>query len=480
MVAKTRYQMTLGKNAGPEEIPHPADSPDPTGDWRPDWVPAGFFDSRPLLGLIRDHAKARMIPVDYLLGHVLLRASLTVPPEVRLPALVGATMPLNFGAVFVGAPGTGKTSTTQVLPEIVDDSLRPHEVPYPMGTGEGVVDLFLGSDTDHNDVRLPHYLPRWVHADEGRIVNELVDRAGSTLSGVLCTAVSGGPLGQSNATKDRRRIVPAGAYKVAVSVNMQPRHLDGVLTEGDGGLPQRFLFLTDHAGHIADDFHTWGRFDYPPPAELVSIPTLGLDAYTYNEQAKAHLIGCPDTIRDEVRHAKAVRMVEGADADVMAGHQMLMRLRLAALLAVMEGRTTIDGEDWSLAAMLVATSEAVIEIGEADRKRKAALARQDREQAAVSTASKSAVATAEALDDRALKSLVRDLPELIEDAGGHSTSEGVKRRDVKAGVSSMRRDHLAQAIDLALENGTIEAFTIKTESGRTEHRLRSREDWSGL
>jgi hypothetical protein len=85
--------------------------------------------------------------------------------------------------------------------------------------------------------------------------------------------------------------------------------------------------------------------------------------------------GRPDIDRDEIAVNDHQRQLNGADH--LDKHRDLIQLKVAAALAVLDGRLDLNAEDWQLAHQVVATSTQVREgladhlQAEADQKEKA-------------------------------------------------------------------------------------------------------------
>jgi hypothetical protein len=95
----------------------------------------------------------------------------------------------------------------------------------------------------------------FIEADEGRTLNTLASRSGSTLLERLCTAWTGGPLGESNATEDRKRVVMPGTYTFGLILGLQTKNAGLILDDTINGTPQRFVWASR-------DIPTFGRHAY--------------------------------------------------------------------------------------------------------------------------------------------------------------------------------------------------------------------------
>jgi hypothetical protein len=334
------------------------DHPDDPG-LPPSIIPADWWDARPILRAVRDHAVARFVPPDGLLADVLAELALRTPNDVYLPPVIGGRASLNFGVVKVGETGTGKTVGGRLtLADCVAGELTIEAC--PLSTGEGITMALCDPPIERGDRPQPHGRPILVFSDEGRVLEQLCKREGSRLLGDLCTAISGGPLGQGNATQGLHRYVPANSYRLAVVLGIQPKYLSGPLADVDGGLPQRFWFVR-LSGHLLDPDHPTApppKFDLPHPADM---PFPGDD--------RGRLVIVPDATRDQIRREHVERLHAMDRGEPVAGrsHRNLLRLRLATLLAFADGRPRVIDDDWQLALPLVESSDEVIVLGEAMR-----------------------------------------------------------------------------------------------------------------
>src|SRR5262249_55401494 len=112
-----------------------------------------------------------------------------------------------------------------------------------------------------------------------------------------------------------------------------------VLDDATGGTPQRFLWFwaTDPAVPR-----------HPPPWPRFTRPALPVRPFTVAQ-----------AVSDEV-HERAWRRVAGrAVVDELDAPRALPRLKVAALLAVLDNRGDLDVDDWRLAGMVLAASDRV-------------------------------------------------------------------------------------------------------------------------
>jgi len=406
-------------------------------DW-PDYViPADWWTERPVLRSVHAWATARLVAPEILLANVFAELSMRIPTAVVLPPTVGGPAALNFGAVVVGATGVGKSSGGRGLLYSATGH-RPTGTDWPLGTGEGIAD-FLLSDPDDDGNRTPHGQPVLIHADEGRTLEELIERSASTLVSTLCSAVHGAALGQGNATRKLRRRVPALDYRIAVVLNIQPIYLRGILADVDGGLPQRFLFVSATGHHLNDTM----RGD---PAEPLTLPDVPVAMFTARTGTRP-TVAVPDAIRATIRrdHVERVRAEDRGEPVAGGSHRNLLRLRVAAFLAVADGRGAVTGDDWDLALPAVVASDATIHRGELLR---AELARQAA-RAETERVVRHGIAVDNAVETNRVERVARKATGWVRDTPGQT------RLDIRERLSRVSRPLLDDALELAIARGWI-------------------------
>lgn len=258
----------------------------------------------------------------------------------------------------------------------------------PPGSGEGLAEL-LYDDVDEIDpdsgksrkVRKLVHHNVFLPLDEGRILGDLGDRKGSTLVPTLCAVWTGGPLGQANANRDRFRPVPRNGYVYGLVVVTQTSNAGAILDAAGTGLPQRFGWALATDPTVPDDRPDWpGPLDWSPPPEI----------------SGGQLVGIAPEVAAEITAADLARVRGEVVADPLDAHAGLYRLKVAAVLAVLDRRTDVNVEDWTLAGVVKTSSDAVrarvvaeVSAGVAERERR----RRDRQV-------RTAVATDEAVDRR--------------------------------------------------------------------------------
>ncbi len=115
----------------------------------------------------------------------------------------------------------------------------------------------------------------------------------------------------------------------------------------------------DALGVTIDELFERGAQQWSPLGELVRKP-FSARVTKGHEQRGAYtrlVLGVPDSVSDEVATNDWHRQQFGAPA--LDEHSDLVRLKVAGLLAVWQGRLDLSEEDWQLAALVVGSSRKV-------------------------------------------------------------------------------------------------------------------------
>jgi hypothetical protein len=298
-----------------------------------------FWSSRPVLQHVLTLARARGVGPWAVLGAALARAVATIPPDIALPGIIGGRMSLNLFIALVGPSGGGKGAAEAAAMAGFTFGLVDT---VPLGTGEGIARTFrpIGTKPDEpNPVTAAIFT-----APEIDTVTAIASRHGSTLSAELRKVYSGEQLGFGNAGKDARVIVPAGSYRACLTIGVQPLRSDALLGASDGGLPQRFTWLPtsdpDAPDEPSKDPGTW---KVPEPSWLRAVGS------TYD-------LIVPEIAVGAIRAHRLAVLREDPNVDPLDGHALLTRLKVAAALMALDGRTIIDSTDWSLAGHIMDVS----------------------------------------------------------------------------------------------------------------------------
>jgi hypothetical protein len=208
-----------------------------------------------------------------------------------------------------------------------------------------------------------------------------------------------------------------------------------------GGSPQRFLWL-DALDPSAPDVRP------PWPGELYGLDIDGTDQFTVAPE-----------IRAEVDAARVPVLRGLSSADPLDSHRGLLRLKLAALHAVLDDRRNITWEDWGLAQTVLAASDAV----RTGISAHAAAARARFLADSVDVHAQKAVAARTAVEDAAYRAALEGAARAV---GRHvhrqACEDGCTSRCLARAAASQHRKILAEhggdmaaAIDLAVARGWI-------------------------
>lgn len=328
----------------------------------PDEVSAehAVWNSRKILRQIRQVAEEQLVSPYALLGGVLANAAVSISPRVVLPAIIGGVGSLNVCLAVVGGPSAGKTAGFTVADEHFEIVDANHHRQYPRSidvtTGEGIVDMLQreeievdgGTDIDGKPItqtaREGEYTRLRLHVDEIGTLAAEMGRPGSTTAARLCSVWSGSSLSTGNAGKTRRRFVAAHEYRACLSVGVQPELAGGLLDREAQGLPQRFLWLDSRLQPQLCNYQAEDHCDdlVDPNPYRVTLPPQVPAANTVGGHVVLPVL---KDIRTEIRQAR----ITGTGN----GHEMQVRLKIAALLSLIDGRWGVEKADWDDAEFLI-------------------------------------------------------------------------------------------------------------------------------
>lgn len=399
-----------------------------------------FWSAREELSHLHRFARSRMVSPWALLGVALCRVVAAAPLPLVLPKLVGTYGSLNLFVALVGPSGGGKGTAEAAAEEALVFSSPPHK--GNVGSGEGIAHLYAK--------RVKGGVERIADAvvlsvAEIDTLGALGARQGATLLPELRKAWSGEALGFSYADPNKRLPIARGSYRMGLVAGVQPAKAGTLLDDADGGTPQRFVWLPTvdpSAPDVPPDDPGPRFWDMPM---VIRDPAHG----------GKHVITLCDEARDEIVVTR--RSTLRGEETKLDGHLLYTRLKVAAALSLLSGRTDVDPEDWELSGVVMDMSVstrnrvqgtlAAAESGKAESRAKL----RAREAVVVAEKLESAVTT------RVAKALTRSMG-----------SEWQTLRTVKHLVASRDRDHVLDALTTLLEAGIVER---DTESGKAKFRL---------
>jgi Protein of unknown function (DUF3987) len=300
-----------------------------------------FFDSRQSLRHILKVARGLRVGPWSLLGATMVKANSVVPPGKRLPALVGSEASLNLFVGLVAGSGGGKGISEGAAQRAFDWPAFPDPPWLPLGSGEGIGRTY--ADDGEESINAAVF-----SAAEVDGLSALAGRQGANLTAELRKAFSGEPIGFANAQKHTRVVIKAHSYRLCLIAGIQPDRSGPLLAAADGGLPQRFVWLPTEDPETPD---IGMAGDPPDPLRLnPAFATPG-----------ARVIPVPQSARLAVEQRAVQRLRGTADWDPLDAHALLVQLKVAAALAVLDNRQDktaeeVTEEDWALAGHVMAIS----------------------------------------------------------------------------------------------------------------------------
>lgn len=418
-----------------------------------------FWSARPEIDHIRQAAHARGRSADAVLVAVLARIAADTPHTVRLPAIVGAPCGLTLISGIAGPPGTGKSSSqslarTLLPPQVLD----PECDGVPPGSGEGLIELLFDwvkdEDPDDGKVKRIHrqvHHNAYVWIDEGEILTKLANQSSNTLLATLREAFTSGVLGQSNASQDKKRIVPAGEAVYGVVLGIQPELAGPLFDEAGAGTPQRFLW----ASSTTPTPHPDDRPEWPGPLPR-PVPSAG--DWELHQAMTGHQLGVAPEIRSEIAANDWHRQQHGADP--LDEHHDLIRLKVAGCLAILQGFLDITTSDWQLAGQICDMSRQV-------RSDLVDQLTQRAEEAEAATSRKLARRQVEAIahtDEWRTVETARRLHDIVNKHPGK-----LSKGKLRARLAPARRDYFEEALDHAI---TLDWIQERSESGQGDTKVR--------
>ncbi|MFT4226091.1 hypothetical protein [Micropruina sp.] len=324
-----------------------------------------FWETRPMLRRIRDFSRARRVAPWAVLGSALARAAAVVHPGVKLPATIGSPASLNLFVAVCSASGGGKTAAVEASREVLDVLGGSDYLETQAGSGEGLAAAYVFTKTAKG--RPPEIVQNRTSVlfdvDEISSIEALTKRSGNTLASALKSAWMGKQLGQQNAEASRLRRVEAHAYRLTVVCGVQPVNASAILDDAAGGFPQRWVWMPTYDPGLLPPSE---RPVTPPPFTWrVPVPPVTVvedeDGTLLIEHQPEVIVSLPDVAVDAIHQARqATNLPIGAPvpsgADALDGHALLCRAKVAALLALLDGRVEVSDQDWALAGTVMAVS----------------------------------------------------------------------------------------------------------------------------
>jgi hypothetical protein len=301
----------------------------------------GLFQASETLDHIYRAAMSRFVNPEGVLVSVLGRVLAEVPPSVRLPAVIGSEASLNLGVALVSDSGGGKSSTLDASAELLGivGLEQRLNIERPFGSGEGLAQSFLIRGEDKSQVVIED--PRRIFiCDEIEAVLNQAGRQGATIMAIWRSSLTGDLLGQTNADPSKSRCVPSGQYRMVSLIGVQVSRSGKLLSpdETATGTPQRMVWADADASNVM-----WPEQDVEWPGEIDwTVPSL------------PDFIDYPEHVKEYVRELR-----KSKDRKREHSHSTLVRLKVAAALAILHEETTISDRWWNWAGVIVERSHTI-------------------------------------------------------------------------------------------------------------------------
>lgn len=434
---------------GQENEPEPGDIPndeddDTSSGPRRGLLPDTFWNARPVFQHIRQAAHSQGCSGDTVLYSTLARLSGMISHHIRAVTGIGGRASLNIFAAMVGTSGAGKSISASCVRDLMHPAADDFRDGLPIGSGEGIAETFMGAveeptgelhqkgpykgDPVMHKVRKQVRHNAFFYVDEGQTMAKLGERSGSILGETLRRAAIGEALGQTNASEERTRYIAPGSYSLGLLAGFQPSIATVLLADAHTGTPQRFFWGWADDPTIPEDPPPWPGPIEPHPGRIRPDQPIDIDF--------------PASIKRMLwqhRVARGRGEIEVAELD---GHAGLMKVKLAALFALLDGRTSATEDDWALAEVVWTSSCQVRDSLVRRAEREAALAKQQQTDAKVELELRSHVAKKGA--DLTLERVARLVVRHASQVGG------VTYGGLKKALASRDRDIAEKAVALAV------------------------------
>jgi hypothetical protein len=306
-----------------------------------------FWKSRPVLSHIRDWARAKRAAPWATFGEVLAEVVCHTTPALQLPDYIGGYGTLNMLIAITGKSGAGKNSASQVAGRAFDwkgiGSIEDKVERLPIGSGEGIAKMFGYSVRDKETGQLTLLRTETsiiITIPEIDTYTAINSRSGSTLSPELRKLYSGERLGFSWSDPTKKVIIPEHEYRAAVIAGVQPGRGEAIIGDSESGFAQRWLWLP--------------AIDRMAPAVRPGEPDV-LSWEPPNYKGRIHIMKVCEIAADEIDADRVESLHDSGDD--MGSHALYTRLKVAAGLALLDGRDSVGEDDWELSAYVMRVSD---------------------------------------------------------------------------------------------------------------------------
>ena len=319
-------------------------------------LPDDFYAARPVLAHVSKAVRARQRSRDAVLHVVLARVAAAVPHVIKIPAIVGSPRRTRIRG-HARPAGSGKGDAAPSGPNSSRRRSRSRPTPHRLGRrpGRGAVRLrHRGRQRQAGQGQAPGPAQRLRQHRRGRRTDPARHPSGSTLLSTLRSIWSGKTIGNTNAARENRRIVPAGSTH---SGHRRPTGHARPAPSSTTSTPAH------HKGSAGPTPSTPNSPTDPPMARVPRLaPTrrASSTASVPSEAGKAPPTRSGSTGPSPTRSSPRPRPRQRrGPRDPWEAHSALLRLRIAALPGHPRGQAPGHPEDWELAGTVKATSDNV-------------------------------------------------------------------------------------------------------------------------
>ncbi|MGO9098867.1 MAG: hypothetical protein ACLP9Y_05275, partial [Mycobacterium sp.] len=312
----------------------------PAGPLCVEHLEGGFWE-RDSLKIIFDAALARMCSPWAVLAYCAARALAQVRPCVVLPPVICGPGSLNWFGIITAVSGGGKDGASAVAEELV--ASRVHSC--KPGSGEGAVQAYIIRNSKGAVERYREAI--MFEASEVDALTALAARTGSNLMPVLRDGFSGAALGFGYSDPKKATYLAKQTYRMTFVLSVQPARAGAIFAGEGGGTPQRFMWFPardaratrkaaeDRSSHI-------GKLALPDLRE------------TADWQKYGRTLVIPDEARDLILDEREKN--NRGELEALEGHAIFCREKFAYALAILDGRTEMNSEDWRLSGIAATVS----------------------------------------------------------------------------------------------------------------------------
>lgn len=280
------------------------------------------------------------------LAAVLARVIAEIPPHHRLPGaedgVVGSRASLDLAFALVGKSGRGKSDAERISEQVL--GIDQSEIQKSPSTGQGLMQSYLYENKDLKENVMVEDPRRLFNVDEIGQLASLKDDKSATIGHTLRSMLTGGHVGSENATRERRRNLPARSYRMALIAGVQPTRSGTLLNDEDAGLPQRFVWVVVDKTLSPEPGN---RPEWPGSLNWEGIP----DRSEFDDDLV--IIDYPEHIREQVIWDD---YEDKEDEGVSRSHLNLTRLKVAAALMFLHGEERITERWWDIAGRIMEES----------------------------------------------------------------------------------------------------------------------------